>query len=290
MPLLTNVDRLARTQHGVVTRRDLFRLGVTKRQIENWLARDLVFSVHPGVYRLAGVPVTWHQRQLAAVLATPEGAASHRAAAFLWGLLPEEKGEVVELTSPYARSPKLSGVKVHRSLDLRGSKTSLRNGIPTTNPLRTMVDLGAVLGPPLVSDCLERGLTDRLFSLAAVDAERIRLARRGRRGAGVMRTILDERALGSTPADGLLEVRMAALFRDYSLPEPVFQYVLGPWRLDFAYPWRLVAIEVDGWSCTARRRPCSGTLNGRTRSWPWAGRSCDSPGTTWCATRTRSPP
>ena len=201
--------------------------------------------MHPNVYRLAGVPESWHQRQLAAVLAAPDSAASHRAAAFLWGLLPEV--DRVELTTPYRRSPFLQDAIVHRSLDLRDAGVVQRDGITTTTPLRTMVDLGAVLKPWHVADCLERGLTSRLFSLKAVDAERMRLAKRGRRGAGVIREVLDDRALGSTPADGLLEPRMAALLRDFGLPEAVFQFVVGPYRLDFAYPELKIALEVDGW-------------------------------------------
>ena len=245
MSSLHLIDARARQQYGLITRSQLASSGISEHVTHDWIERQRLQVVHPCVYRLAGVPETWHQRQLAAVLAAPDSAASHRAAAFLWGLLPEI--DLIELTTPYRRSPGLAGATVHRSLDLRDSGVVVRDGIATTTPLRTMVDLGAVLKPWLVADCLERGLTSRLFSLKAVDAERMRLAKRGRRGAGVIREVLDDRALGSTPADGLLEPRMAALLRDFGLPEAVFQYILGPYRLDFAYPELKVAIEVDGW-------------------------------------------
>lgn len=249
---LTAIDRLARRQHGLVTRPQLLAAGLTRHEVDGWLVRNRAVPIHPTVYRLAGVPESWHQRQLAAVLATPDGVTSHRAAAYLWGLLPEV--DVVELTTPYARSPELVGVTRHRSLDVHKATVVTRDGIPTTNPLRTMVDLGAVLKPWLVADCLERGLTEKLFSLKAVDSERIRLSRRGRRGAGVIREVMDERALGSTPADGLLEVRMAALMRDFGLPQAEFQYAIGPYRVDFAYPPLRIIIEVDGWEAHQTRR------------------------------------
>ncbi|MGH9000088.1 MAG: hypothetical protein ACRDY7_11940 [Acidimicrobiia bacterium] len=44
------------------------------------------------------------------------------------------------------------------------------------------------------------------------------MRRQGRHGAGVAGLILDERALGADPPDGLLEPRMARLLRRAQLP------------------------------------------------------------------------
>lgn len=75
---------------------------------------------------------------------------------------------------------------------------------------------------------------------------------RGRAGAAVLRAVLDDRALGATRPDGLLEPHMARLLRDENLPPAHFQYGVRAGdgrflaRIDFAYPDRLLAIEVDG--------------------------------------------
>ena len=76
------------------------------------------------------------------------------------------------------------------------------------------------------------------------------VARKGRSGAGVLRQVLDERALGTARPDSLLESRMARLLRAHGLPPAVFQFEVhrnGRFvaRLDFAYPAIRLAIEVD---------------------------------------------
>jgi very-short-patch-repair endonuclease len=121
--------------------------------------------------------------------------------------------------------------------------------VPVTNPLRTLVDLGAVVKWWTVEDALDRGLAQRLFSVAAVEWFRHEVARPGRRGCGVLRKVLDERALGTARPDGLLEPRMARLLKAHGLPPAAFQHVLPEVgvRVDFAYPDRRIAIEVDGY-------------------------------------------
>ena len=253
--LISSVAALARFQHGLVTRRQLLELGASLGQLQRWLESGRLEVVHPGVYRLAGSPRTWEQSLMAAVLAAgEEAAASHRSAARLWRLLDEE---VVEVSVARSRRPRLRGVVLHQSRDLDDACVSHRRAIPVTNPLRTVVDLGSVLPAAEVEDALDRALVARLVTVAAVDAALASLARRGRRGAGVLRRILDERALGADRPDGLLEPRMARLLRDAGLPPARFQHDVhddrGRFvaRVDFAYPDRCIAIEVDGWASHA---------------------------------------
>lgn len=65
---------LSRGQHGLVTCDQVVRL-LSLRQLEHRLEVGLLEPVHRGVYRLAGSPVSWHQRLRAAVLAAEPGAA-----------------------------------------------------------------------------------------------------------------------------------------------------------------------------------------------------------------------
>ena len=190
---------------------------------------------------------------MAACLAAGEGAVvSHRAAARLWGLS-DVGGNLVEITVPRPRSPRPKRTQLHRSTDLVPAHTTRRRRLPVTNPLRTMVDLGAVLRPNLVEDALDRGLAAGRFSIAAIEWMRNELSRQGRHGSGVIGRILDERALGDQIPDGLLEPRMARLLRDAGLPPARFQFVVcapdGRFlaEVDFAYPELLLAIEVDGY-------------------------------------------
>jgi hypothetical protein len=250
------VADLAAKQRALIAQHQAIACGWSRTTLHRRRASGRVQLVYPGIYSIAGAPPTWHQRLLGACLAVgPTGAASHRSAARLWGLVEGE--QPIEVTVPLARAPRLPDVGVHRSTDLTREQVVRRRGIPVTNPLRTMVDLGAVLGPEEVETALERGLVPRLFSIGAIEHALDELGRSGRSGCGVLRRVLDDRALGDDRPDGLLEPRMARLLRDAGVPRPRFQYVVrdeaGGFlaRVDFAHPEKKVAIEVDGWSAHA---------------------------------------
>jgi very-short-patch-repair endonuclease len=224
------LDQIATAQHGLVTWAQLRRLGLAEATIAGWRESGRLITVQPRVDRLAGAPVTYHQKLLAAVLsAGPGAAASHRSAARLW----------VPAEVHHTRDP----IPIIR-----------RRGVPTTNPMRTIVDLGAVCGKRQVEDALDQALVARLCSIAAVEWELASLARPGRRGAGTLHAVLDRRALADARPDGLLEPRFARLVRRYDLPRPQFQYRVGRYRLDFAYPDRRLGVEVDGYAAHAGRR------------------------------------
>jgi very-short-patch-repair endonuclease len=238
----------AERQHGVADRRQALQCGVTKSTLQRWLAEGRLEAVHPGVYRWPAAPATWHQRLFAACLACGPGAVvSHRAAAALWELHPGT--ELVEVSVVRSSCPVPAGVVVHRSRDLVSAHTTVRHHVPVTNPLRTLVDMGAVTSRWTVEDALDRGLVARRFTVAAVEWMLHGVARPGRRGCGVLRTVLDDRALGTARPDGLLEPRMARLLRDHGFPRAVFQHPVpdASARLDFAYPAIRLGIEVDGY-------------------------------------------
>lgn len=251
------VARRAAAHHGLVERAWLLAAGVAEGQLQRWLTQGRLERMQRGVYRLAGAPVTWEQRLLAAVLgAGPGAAASHRSAARLWEF---HQAENLEITGPPARRRQLRGARLYRSCDIDEASVSLRQNIPVTNPLRTLVDLGAVVRPAELEDALDRALACRLVSVAGVETALDALARRGRPGAAALRTVLDERALGSDRPDSLLESRMAGLLRAHGLPPARFQYVVRDGgrfvaRIDFAYPEVRVAIEVDGFDTHGGRR------------------------------------
>jgi very-short-patch-repair endonuclease len=211
---------------------------------------DLEF---PGVFSFAGVPASWERTVLAACLAAGDGAvASHRTAARIWGLVPPGD-DIVEITVPRARRLRPKRVTIHRLADLTVAQTTVRRRIPVTNPLRTIVDLAAVLAAEDVEDAIDTGLAPpSLFSIRAIEATRDELSKQGRHGTGVLAAILDERALGNAVNDSKLESCMARLLRRAGLPAARFHHVIrtpaGVFlaEVDFAYPEVRLAIEVDG--------------------------------------------
>lgn len=217
----------AATQHSLLERHELAQLGIGRSAVDHALARENVIRLQRNVYALPGSVDTYHRRLLAAVRsAGPDAVASHRAATRLLGAAHRNAPEIVELTVPRLRNPHPVGAVVHRIADLTPEHCVVIDGIPCTGPLRTIVDLGAVEPKPAVEDVLERALTAGLVTVRGVEWMLTELSQRGRAGCGVIRSILDDRALGSAVADGLIEPRMARIFRRFGLPMPEFQYEL----------------------------------------------------------------
>ena len=250
---MEELDRIGQRQLGLVTTPQFAECKVASTTLRNWKSKKRIEEVQPRVYRLAGAPRTWESKLLAACLSSG-GCASHLSSARLWGM---SDSDDLHVTIPYSRRSRLRDVTVHRSGDIGDDRTLYRNGIPTTTPMRALVDLGAVTDAHAVEDALDRALVQRLFVLASVERALAKVAKPGRSGAGVLRAVLDQRALQRGMPDGLLEPRMARLVKKYGLPTPVFQHrvysvggvFLG--RVDFAYPELKIAIEVDGWEAHA---------------------------------------
>jgi very-short-patch-repair endonuclease len=238
--------RIARAQHGIVSAR---QLDLTKDQLHDRVKAGRLERVHCGVYRVGGAPATWESRLMAACLAAGRQAmASHRAAALLWGF--EGVDPVAEICVPRDRYLRLDGVTVHRMAD--GYTGSLRNGVPVTQPARTLVDLGAVATEQQVDEALTQALVRRLVSVDGVREALDAVARKGRAGVGPLRESLNYR--DPKHPDGQLEPRMQRLLRRHGLPSAQFQFeVLPRTRVDFAYPGRRLAIEVDGYGPHAGR-------------------------------------
>ncbi len=213
--------------------------------------------VRRGVYRIAGLPTTWHQHLLAALLATPASRASHRSAARLFGF-PGFDDDVLEITVKGRQRSRPAGVIVHDTQVVGPVHGDVVDGIPTMSAARTLCDLTAVARPWMVEravdDALRRGVTT-VDTLAQVFAT---LDARGRRRSGVMREILRWRELGVQPGDSAPEARVArASRRAPASRDPNsstrFAPVGAPTGLDLAYPHARLAIEYDGWDFHSTR-------------------------------------
>jgi hypothetical protein len=188
---------------------------------------------------------------MAAVLTT-DGIVSHRSAAEMWGVI--QPAGYVDVSIQPPRAPRAEPpVIVHRIKDLHPELAVEREGLPLTDPTRTIIDLGLVLPHWAVRDALSRGLTTRLFTVVEVDRLRDAITRQGRNGTGTVRRILDERLLVAGTEESLLERRFLDLVARHGLVAPAIQHEV--WhagrfiaRVDAAYPDRKLAVEVDGYS------------------------------------------
>src|SRR5687767_14478979 len=107
--------RRAASQSGLVTRTQLLGIGLSAHQVKGCVSSGRLFVLHPGVYLVAGAPLTDGVRLQAATLVTG-GLASHRSAAHLLGLidLGPSRAEITIGPTGNNRGPFIT----HRSGDL----------------------------------------------------------------------------------------------------------------------------------------------------------------------------
>jgi AbiEi antitoxin C-terminal domain/Protein of unknown function (DUF559) len=240
-PLGTLVSKLAAKQHGVVEHSQLAELEMSKHTIGRWVRARRLHRLYRGVYALGHPKLTRHGRFLAAVFACGPGAAlSHESAAVLWGIR-QPRGPRIDVTVPTPGGRSRRGLLiVHRS-SLEPEEVTVKDGIPVTTPVRTVVDL---------ADRLRRRAVERALDEAAylgLDLEGL-APRRGRRGCGLLRAVLAGHVAGTTWTRSELEERMLALCRRAGLPPPVVNGEVERCEVDFHWPGRRLVVETDGWS------------------------------------------
>ena len=255
------VDRLGRARYGLI-RPD--GVPLTKAQRQRARKTGQLRIVQPGVLRVAGVPRTPEGELLAAVWAAGVGAAgSHVSAGRVlelvddWPLNPQ-------ITVPPPRYPRLVGVDVHRSSALTPDRITVIDHIPITNPFLTLIQLGAVAEVNVVASALERALSHRLVTMAGVRRHLDELGRSGRSGAGVLRSVIESRALGDVASDSELEEAGARIWHRFHVPPPLYHPLIRDEtgkviaEPDFGYVEIKFALEFDGWAThgtpTAQRR------------------------------------
>ncbi len=248
LPITARVAAVGKRQHGLVTNAQLVELDFSSRRIHTWTTSGRLERVLPGVLRVPGAARTREQWFQAAVLwGGPAALVSHRAAGELWGLDGIAAARA-EITIPLSVRKRCSNVVVHHTRSPTHERRT-RRGLPVTTPERTIIDLSASLSAAQLEIAFESVRRERLATTASVGKALARVGTQGRVGAeqlqGLLRTLKKEPA-----AESALEVLTARLLRATDLPKPQRQVEVtasgANYRLDFAWPDRLVALECDG--------------------------------------------
>jgi very-short-patch-repair endonuclease len=237
---------LSAWQHGVVTRRQLHSLGLDDSAIARRKKTARLHQLYRNVYAVGRTDLTTNGRYLSAVLAYGNRAVlSHRSAAVLWRICPE-RGPQIDVTVPSGGSrPRRGAVVVHRS-SLPKEHVTVRDRIPVTTPVRTIVDL---------ADCsgrreLERAIDEALY--LRLDLTSLQPLR-GRRGAGMLADVLAEHMGGTTRTRSDFEELLFALCESHGLPRPLVNKIVAGYEVDFVWPRARLIVETDGWSAHGRR-------------------------------------
>lgn len=167
----------------------------------------------------------------------------------MWGLLDGE--QPIDITAPRQRHPLPDGIVVHRPNVLRPIDVTVRQHVPITNPIRSLLDAGAEQTKRQVGECVERALVARLVRVKGLRMILVELGGRGRTGTGALRSHLDQRALGDRRPESMIEPLMARLlYADLGLGPVEYQPTLvldgTKVRPDFLITCAMAVIEIDG--------------------------------------------
>jgi very-short-patch-repair endonuclease len=234
---------VARDQAGAFTRKQALAAGFTRRQVEHRVAEHVWRRLLPSVYALASAPPSLPATLWAAQLWAGESSTvSHRSAGQLW-VFDDARARRPELWVPTNCGKRHRDVVIRRGQVDRLERRFVA-GLRATSPERTLLDLAGLLDEEALEIAFESARRERLVTIASVQRCIDRSGTHGRRGTAALRSLLRE--LGAVPSESALEVKVARLLRRSKLPRPVQQMPVGRYRLDFAWPDRMVALECDG--------------------------------------------
>lgn len=242
--------RLARSQHGLITRRQALAAGFTHHRIVHRLQTGRWEPRAYGVYALTSAPESFAQSVLAACLSARHRVfAAGRTAATLLGLGTVHPGRRIELAGHH--QVRIAGARVRRTAWLPSDHVMQVDGIPVTTAGRTLFDLAAILPARVLEASIDEALRLRITTVEALG--RVLSSLEGARlpGTDRFRCAVMARHPEEAPVDSVLERRALRTLKRAGLPRPVLQYAVPfpdrTYHLDFAWPDALLALEVDGW-------------------------------------------
>jgi very-short-patch-repair endonuclease len=232
--------RLATESHGVVTRAQLRRAGLTAGEIKQRLHTGALIRVHRGVYRVGHRAPSVEARYLAAVRACGERAVlSGRAAAHLWGIV-KGAAPAPEVTAPTGRH--VPGVTTRRERRLDPQDVTVWKGIPVTTVPRAIVDLaGALDEDELARACHEAGVR---YRTTPAMVETVLFRRANSRGATRLRRVMRGEIRVTLSR---LEKRFLGLLRAAHLALPQTNRPAGGRRVDCRWPKLRLTVELDSY-------------------------------------------
>ena len=228
---------IAGKRHGVVTRTQLLRAGITERQIDARLTAGSLIRVHRGVYRVGHIAPSTEALYMAAVLACGPGALlCGRAAGHLLGIL---KGRPPAPEVATRGKRRVKGLRTRRSR-LRGR--TLWRGIPVTSAPRTLVELAVDLtDEELARACHEAGVRHHT---TPAQVEAVLAQRPNMPGAARLRSVL----LGEVRVvQSRLEGRFLEHLRAMRRVLPETNRPAGTHRVDCRWPDLHLTVELDSY-------------------------------------------
>jgi very-short-patch-repair endonuclease len=235
---------IAESQHGIITRAQLFSIGYSESGIGR-LLRSHLEVVHPGVYRVIGSVRNRHQHLFAACAWLGDDARiSHLTAAELLHLhgKPDDTHMTIRPTNRRGRG---SSLVLHRR-NIVGDRR-LVDGIPCLSAARTIVDCGTLVDEETLETMCASAIRYGIATATTIAAR----CGQGHAGSAAVARVLKYGEVARLASR--LEVRLARLLRKSKLPPSIAQYQVGRYKLDRAWPHLRFAVEADGFQFHGNR-------------------------------------
>lgn len=197
-----------RTHHGIVARRELAALGITRASLAAMMDCGELIVVWEGVYRHALWPETFLSRCRAVSAADETLVVCCGGAAQFWRF---RRCAHLDLhVSGTGTGLRFVGGPVHHRCPIMPSEhVHCRNdGIRVTSPARTVFDLSKHLSARDLESVIEQGLRRSLFDIPTLCGVGRLLCRRGRPGAARFAAVLSSRPIWRRPADSHPEIEL----------------------------------------------------------------------------------
>ncbi len=236
---------LANAQHHLVTRSDVTACGLSSQQWCDRLDEGLWLPAAERVFQHRATPPTWDLRVRAAALSLGRDAALYGQTAARWWGLDGVRSDRVEFVVPRIRRSSDPWVQLHTTKQWHASDLMSHDGVRTTSPTRTIIDLAASRHP---ADSIEKAIDSairlRLTSIPRLTRRMTELAP-GRFGIQLLRELLLD-----SGGESFLERRFLRLIRTARLRRPTCQVVHATsgrvMRVDFEFTETNVVVEVSG--------------------------------------------
>jgi len=238
---------IAATQNGNISRRQLLKLGLNRRQIAYRIRIGRLHRLHRGVYAVGSPPTDPIQWAAAAVLACGERSMlSHGSAMTLWGLWKRWE-RPFDVT--VAGDRRLNDVRIHRVTNLLRRDVRRHQGIPVTSPARTLLDQARTLRRKSLTRAVNNARLERILTLDDLADVTGRFPLHP--GAPLLKPFI---GVDDGPTRSGWEDDFPAWCDRNGLPPPVMNAIIAGHEVDALFPNEKVIVELDSWPLHSSRQ------------------------------------
>lgn len=237
------IGRIAAAQRTMVSARQLYVRGITKRAIECRVLAGRMHVVFRGVYSVGCGTLPPLAREQGALLCCGKRAfLSHETAAAIWGLRPALPSKI-EVSVAGRRCASRKGIRVHEIKEIEPRDVRRHEGLWVSSPARAVLEIAATGSARELTHAVDEGLARRRFTPQELDVVLSR--NRPCRGAARLASILGD-PTATAVSRSKREKALLKLIRDAGLPMPETNVPFGRFELDFYWRREGLVVEVDG--------------------------------------------